>query len=37
MFVLWLASGVYFVKTDEQGVVTRFGSFTRTTTPGLNY
>ena len=37
VFVLWLASGVYFVKADEQGVVTRFGSFTRTTTPGLNY
>lgn len=35
--VLWLSSGIYFVKADEQGVVTRFGSFTRTTTPGVNY
>lgn len=37
VFVLWLASGIYFVKADEQGVVTRFGTFTRTTTPGVNY
>lgn len=37
VFLLWLASGIYFVKADEQGVVTRFGSFTRTTTPGVNY
>ena len=35
--LLWLSSGIYFVKADEQGVVTRFGAFTRTTTPGVNY
>jgi len=35
--VLWLASGVYFVKADEEGVVLRFGAYHRTTTPGLNY
>ncbi len=35
--VLWLSSGIYFVKADEQGVVTTFGEFTRTTTPGVNY
>lgn len=35
--VLWFSSGIYFVKADEQGVVTRFGEFTRTTPPGMHY
>jgi membrane protease subunit HflK len=35
--LLWLSSGIYFIKADEQGVVMRFGQFTRTTAPGLNY
>jgi modulator of FtsH protease HflK len=34
---IWLASGFYRVQPDEQGVVLRFGAFTRTTPPGLNY
>jgi len=34
---VWLASGFYRVKTDQQGVVLRFGEWTRTTLPGLNY
>ena len=34
---LWLASGIYRVQPDEQGVVLRFGAFNRTTLPGLNY
>ena len=34
---VWLASGFYRVQPDEQGVVLRFGAFTRTTLPGLNY
>jgi modulator of FtsH protease HflK len=34
---LWLASGIYRVQADEQGVVQRFGAFNRTTLPGLNY
>ncbi len=34
---LWLASGFYRVEPDEQGIVLRFGAFTRTTLPGLNY
>ncbi len=34
---IWLASGFYRVEPDEQGVVLRFGAFTRTTLPGLNY
>ena len=34
---LWLASGFYRVEPDQEGVVLRFGAFTRTTLPGLNY
>lgn len=37
LVLLWLSSGIYFVKADELGVVSRFGAFTRTTTPGVNY
>ncbi|WP_149541365.1 FtsH protease activity modulator HflK [Siccirubricoccus phaeus] len=33
----WAASGIYRVQPDEQGVVLRFGAFTGTTQPGLNY
>jgi len=34
---LWLSTGFYTVKTDEQGVVLRFGKFSEITQPGLNY
>jgi membrane protease subunit HflK len=34
---LWLASGIYRVDADEQGVVLRFGQFERISEPGLNY
>ena len=34
---VWLASGLYRVFPDEQGVVLRFGKFVKTTQPGLNY
>ena len=34
---LWLASGIYRVQPDEQGVVLRFGAVNRTSLPGLNY
>ena len=34
---LWLATGIYQVQTDEQGVVLRFGKWTNTTDPGLHY
>ncbi len=34
---LWLASGFYRVEPDQEGVVLRFGGFTRITLPGLNY
>ena len=35
--LIWLASGLYRVLPDEQGVVLRFGKFIKTTQPGLNY
>jgi membrane protease subunit HflK len=35
--LLWLATGFYRVGTDEQAVVLRFGEYSRTTNPGLNY
>ena len=35
--ILWALSGLYRVLPDEQGVVLRFGKFTSTTQPGLNY
>jgi membrane protease subunit HflK len=35
--VLWLSSGIYFVKEGERGVVKRFGNYSRTTDVGLNY
>ena len=34
---LWMLSGFYRVQPDEQGVVLRFGEWTKTTLPGLNY
>ncbi|MDG1288018.1 MAG: FtsH protease activity modulator HflK [Rickettsiales bacterium] len=37
IFVLWLASGIYRVGADEQGVVLRFGQYTNSTGPGLHY
>jgi len=37
LLFVWLASGLYRVLPDEQGVVLRFGEFTKTTQPGLNY
>lgn len=37
VFMLWMASGIYRVNSDEMGIVLRFGEFKRTATPGLNY
>ncbi|MBI1274782.1 FtsH protease activity modulator HflK [bacterium] len=37
VLVLWLASGIYRVAPDENGVVLRFGQFHRVTGPGLRY
>jgi modulator of FtsH protease HflK len=35
--VLWLLSGVYIVQPNEQAVITTFGAYTRSATPGLRY
>jgi membrane protease subunit HflK len=35
--IVWLASGIYIVNPDEQGVVLRFGQFIARTSPGINY
>ncbi len=35
--LVWVASGLYRVLPDEQGVVLRFGKYIKTTQPGLNY
>ena len=35
--ILWLASGIYRVNSDELGIVMRFGEYSRTASPGLNY
>jgi len=37
VITIWLGSGFYRVGTDEQGVVTRFGEYVRTSEPGLHY
>ena len=37
LLFLWVASGLYRVLPDEQGVVLRFGKLIKTTQPGLNY
>jgi membrane protease subunit HflK len=37
LIALWLASGIYRVNPQEQGVILRFGEFVRTTQPGLHY
>jgi len=34
--VIWLASGFYIVDEGRRGVVTRFGKYTETTTPGTS-
>jgi len=37
VIALYLASGIFVVAPDEQGVVRRFGKFVRIESPGLNY
>jgi membrane protease subunit HflK len=34
---IWLSTGFYRVEPDELGLVLRFGAYTRSTPPGLNY
>src|SRR5690606_2161964 len=35
--IAWMLSGLYQIDAAETGVVTRFGKFTDTTTPGLHW
>ena len=37
VLAIWAASGFYKVETGELGVIRRFGAFTTTTNPGLQY
>lgn len=37
VFLLWMASGIYFVAPDEIGVVKRFGKAVRSTPSGPHY
>lgn len=37
LVLVWLASGIYIVSPDQQGVVRRFGKKVRITSPGLRY
>ena len=37
VLVVWLVSGSYIVDEGRRGVVTRFGRYTETTTPGLRW
>jgi membrane protease subunit HflK len=37
LIAVWLATGFYRVEPDELGLVQRFGAYTRSTPPGLNY
>ncbi|MGD1879344.1 MAG: FtsH protease activity modulator HflK [Kiloniellaceae bacterium] len=37
ILLAWLATGLYRVQTNEQGVVLRFGQWVETTQPGLNW
>ncbi len=38
LLVVWIVPGTfYFVEPDEEGVVTTFGKFSRTTSPGVHF
>ena len=37
LILVWLATGIYQVQPNEQGVVLRFGKYTKTTDAGLHY
>ena len=37
VFAVWLSTGIYKVQPDEVGIVTRFGRYVATRSPGLNY
>lgn len=35
--IVWLASGIYVIQPAQAGVVTQFGAYVRTTTPGPHW
>jgi membrane protease subunit HflK len=37
VIAVWALSGVYVVQPDQQGVVSTFGAYSRTASPGLRY
>jgi len=37
LVAVWLLSGIYFVQPAEQGVVTTFGAYSRSTGPGAHW
>ena len=37
LLLLWLATGIYIVKPDQQGVIRRFGKQVRVASSGINY
>lgn len=37
LVLVWLASGIYIIEPDQQGVVLTFGKYSRTTEPGPHY
>lgn len=37
ILLLWLSTGFYTIQPYEEGVVLRFGKYSRTSLPGLNY
>lgn len=37
ILAIWLSNGIYKVNSDENAVVTYFGKYYETTTPGLHY
>lgn len=37
VLLIWLASGLYQIEPNEQGVILRFGAYTKTTDAGLHY
>lgn len=37
IIILWVASGFYTIKESDRGIVFRFGKYSHTTEPGLNW
>ncbi|HEX7970519.1 MAG TPA: FtsH protease activity modulator HflK [Stellaceae bacterium] len=37
ILTIWLASGIFTVQPDEEGIVLRFGAYNRKAFPGFNY